>query len=361
MRRIIKRILTVLFFISVIPTAGALLSQYISPAAVWPFAFLGLLFPLLMLIQVVLFFLLLIFRSRAVLLPALMILAAWTPLVHTFQLPSPGENKKTHEGDIRIMSFNVRLLDYFQWSGKKNTAEEIFRHIREENPDILCLQEFLIQDPGKMPLKKVQEELAFLPYSHIEYNYTMQNRKHGLAIFSRYPLVSTGHEHFEGSRNMVIHADIQVGKRTVRVYNNHLESIHFDRDEFEAIDNKSDEKPITRDKISEIVARMRAAYVKRAGQALVMKSKIAESPYPVVVCGDFNDTPVSFATRKIRADLYDSFRSGGKGLGITFPNMKAPLRIDYILHGKELVSSGFETGKIRYSDHRPVSCYLTLD
>jgi endonuclease/exonuclease/phosphatase family metal-dependent hydrolase len=69
---------------------------------------------------------------------------------------------------------------------------------------------------------------------------------------------------------------------------------------------------------------------------------------------------VSYATRKIGRNLYDSFRSGGRWLGITFPNVRAPLRIDYILHSRKMVSTDYQIGKVKYSDHRPVSCVIGI-
>jgi len=358
---ILRRILQVIYLTTLIPAIGAILSQWISPEIAWPLAFFGLVFPLILLVQVVFLVIFLLLRSKAVVLPILVLMAGWTPLEHTFQLSGKKPNTQSDEKHVKVMTYNVRLFDFFEWSGKKNLADGIFTVIKEQHPDILCLQEFLVQDPGKMPISRIERELSFLPYNHIEYNYTMQARKHGLAIFSKYPIVATGHEHFAGSRNMFIFADLRIGKDTIRVYNNHLESIHFERDEFELIDTKEDESRITREKISEIVRRMESAYKKRSVQAKIVREHINKSEYPVIVCGDFNDTPVSYTTSKIRKGLFDSFRSGGNGLGITFPNMMVPLRIDYILHSKEMVSSGYSIGKGKYSDHRPVSTFIQID
>jgi endonuclease/exonuclease/phosphatase family metal-dependent hydrolase len=361
MGRILRRILQVIYLTTLIPAIGAILSQWISPNLAWPLAFFGLFFPLILLIQIVFLVIFLLMRSKAIVLPLIVILAGWTPLEHTFQLSLKGNAGLKNSNQVKVMTYNVRLFDFFEWSGKKNMADGIFNSIKEQPPDILCLQEFLVQEQGKLPLSRIEKELSFLPYHHIEYNYTVQTRKHGLAIFSRYPILEAGHEHFADSRNMFIFADVLIGKDTVRVYNNHLESIHFERDEFELIDNKEDESRITREKISEIVGRMEKAYKKRSVQAEIVREHLNRSTHPVIVCGDFNDTPVSYATSKIRKGLFDSFRSGGKGLGITFPNMIVPLRIDYILHSKEMVSSGYVIGRGKYSDHRPVSTLIQID
>ncbi|OFY54719.1 MAG: hypothetical protein A2X22_06455 [Bacteroidetes bacterium GWF2_49_14] len=361
MGRILRRILLLVYLITLIPMLGGLLSQWINPSLAWPLAFFGLLFPLIIMIQVAFLVTFILLRSKAVVLPVLFILANWTPITHTFQITWPGQKSSPGANQIKVMSYNVRLFDFFQWSGQKKAADGIFEYINASNPDILCLQEFMIQDPGKLPLDRVKTGLSKLPYSYIEYNFTAQARKHGMAIFSRYPILNTGHEHFPETRNMVIFADLKIGSDTIRVYNNHLESIHFDRDEIELIDDKTDEMRITRDKIGDIVRRLKGAYIRRASQAIVINKSIKQSPYRVLVCGDFNDTPVSFTTRKIRDGLFDSFRSGGNGMSITFPNMKAPLRIDYILHSKELESSGYEIGRVKFSDHRPVSTFVKID
>jgi endonuclease/exonuclease/phosphatase family metal-dependent hydrolase len=358
---ILRRILQVIYLTTLVPTVGAILSQWISPGIAWPIAFFGLFFPMILLIQIVFFLLFLLMRSKAVVLPVLVILAGWTAVENTFQVSFSGGKANRTENHVKVMTYNVRLFDFFEWSGQKNMAAGIFSYIRDQKPDILCLQEFLVQDPGKIPMSRIEKELDFLPYHHIEYNYTMQARKHGLAIFSRFPIVSAGHEHFADSRNMFIYADLKIANDTIRVYNNHLESIHFERDEFELIDNKEDKSKLTREKISEIVKRMDHAYKKRALQAEIVREHRDQSPHPVIVCGDFNDTPVSYTTSKIRKGLFDSFRSGGSGLGITFPNMMAPLRIDYILHSKEMASSGYGIGKVKYSDHRPVSTLIQID
>jgi endonuclease/exonuclease/phosphatase family metal-dependent hydrolase len=361
MRRILKRALFFLYLFTLIPLAGALISQWISPAIAWPVAFFGLAFPVLALLQMVFLIAFLLLRSKASILPALVIFGIWTPLIHTYQLPGSSEKQKVAEDKVKIMSYNVRLFDLFGWSKLKNTDANIFKYISDNKPDILCLQEFLVQDPGKFPLTRIRSEFGFLPYEYIEFSSSAQNRKQGLAIFSRYPVVGSGCEHFPDTRNMVIYADIDLGNDTIRVYNNHLESIHFERDEFQWIDDQTDNERIPGDKISVIMHRMKTAYIRRAGQSLIVKKHIEQSPYKVIVCGDFNDTPVSYATHKIRNGLFDSFRSGGKGIGITYPNMRAPLRIDYILHSKEMISSDYTIGRVKYSDHRPVSCNIRIN
>ena len=108
--------------------------------------------------------------------------------------------------------------------------------------------------------------------------------------------------------------------------------------------------------IKDISHRLKYAFRKRAHQADVLSDHIHTSPYPVIVCGDFNDTPVSYTYHKIRGDLVDAFIESGRGIGNTYSGMFPSYRIDYILHSRNLRSGGFETVRVDYSDHFPVSC-----
>jgi endonuclease/exonuclease/phosphatase family metal-dependent hydrolase len=362
MQKALKRFLFIVCLFTVLPLAACYLSQWVSPATFWPLAFFGLLFPVLIAVQLVFVVLFILLRSKAVILPLAMILLGWSSITHTFQIARRTAASGTRDSSsVMVMTYNVRLFDIpHYWSGPKDQSQGILSYVSEFKPDILCFQEFALQDPGKFSIEFIRGQLPFLPFSAIEFNSISQSRKNGLAIFSKYPIISSGHEHFEDTKNMMLFADVLIGVDTVRVYNNHLESIHFDRDEFQWIDTTTNKTRIPRDKINEIIKRMKSAFVKRASQADIVRKNIDLSPYKVIVCGDFNDTPVSYATHRIGSNLYDSFRSGGRFLGITFPNIRAPLRIDYILHSKEMASSAYHIGKVKFSDHRPVSCLIKI-
>ncbi|MDD4645686.1 MAG: endonuclease/exonuclease/phosphatase family protein [Bacteroidales bacterium] len=360
MHKALRRILFIIYLFTVLPLAACYLSQWVSPATVWPLAFFGLLFPALIAIQFAFAVIFLSFRSKACIIPVILIIALWGSIANTFQIPMPGNSDPAYKNKIHVMTYNVKLFDIVRWSGIKDQGEKILAYTAGVKPDILCFQEYAVQGTGKFSSEYIKSQLSFLPFSVEEFNFSSPGRKQGLAIFSRYPIIRSGHEHFTDTKNLMLYADLLFGTDTIRVYNNHLESIHFDRDEFQWIDTTTNKSRIPRDKITEISRRMRGAYIKRASQADQVRASIDGSPYKVIVCGDFNDTPISYTTHKIGSNLYDSFRSGGRWLGITFPNLKAPLRIDYILHSREMGSSDYQISKVKYSDHRPVSCRIAL-
>jgi endonuclease/exonuclease/phosphatase family metal-dependent hydrolase len=125
---------------------------------------------------------------------------------------------------------------------------------------------------------------------------------------------------------------------------------------FEEITQSDDNEALT--EVKNITLSLRKAFARRALQAEAVKNHISKSPFPVIVAGDFNDTPVSYSYRKIRKGLNDSFVNSGYGAGFTYKGNYPPNRIDYILYNKSLVNSNFEIIKLKYSDHYPIMAYF---
>jgi endonuclease/exonuclease/phosphatase family metal-dependent hydrolase len=106
---------------------------------------------------------------------------------------------------------------------------------------------------------------------------------------------------------------------------------------------------------------LKNAFIKRARQADMLAEKISESPYPVIICGDFNDTPVSYTYKKIKSSLSDSFMEAGSGIGSTYSKIFPSFRIDYSLHESNMKAIYTERVRLKLSDHYPVLTYLRLD
>jgi endonuclease/exonuclease/phosphatase family metal-dependent hydrolase len=110
-----------------------------------------------------------------------------------------------------------------------------------------------------------------------------------------------------------------------------------------------------------LIDKLRIAYPKRAEQARTVMEHVKTSPYPTIVCGDFNDTPMSYAYNQFNQLLIDSFRNCASGIGSTYVGKVPAGRIDYIFHTKGLQSSHFEIQEEAYSDHRAISCKIYKD
>jgi endonuclease/exonuclease/phosphatase family metal-dependent hydrolase len=256
-----------------------------------------------------------------------------------------GSEKKVNADleNIKLLSYN---LQGFRIPYQKNTTqEEIANFINKENPDIICLQEFYTNN-------KVTEELfASLidkyKYHSVFYSVKRKNSSYGIATFSRYPIKMMLEIPFENTANAAMYTDIDVNGKIIRVYNVHFQSIKLNLTKI--------------DEIEEVSSRLKTAFVKRAGQVDIMAKHIDVSPYPVIVCGDFNDTPMSYTYNKIRGDKLDTFCEVGSGMPSTFRLSIIPLvRIDYILHDKIIEALTYSIHKIDYSDHYPISSVVNI-
>ncbi|MCD6347666.1 MAG: endonuclease/exonuclease/phosphatase family protein [Bacteroidales bacterium] len=354
MRTLLKWILILLNLAVALSLLLSAMAQYIDPGDYWLPAFLGLGFPVLFIINLVFVLIWLVQWKKHIMISLLVLILSFSSIQATFSLLNRStQNKGTRK--TSIISYNVRLFDVFNWSGRENNGSELLKFLGESQTDIICLQEFMVNNSKAYNLKSIKASLPDNPYNHIEYNYQSYKRKHGLAIFSKYPVISGGKGTFPGTRNMYMYADIELPDGRVRVFNNHLESIHLDKKQYLLIDslNLSDTQT-HRDEYRRILSSIRQAFRKRAEQARIVKAEINNSPYPVIVCGDFNSTPVSYTYHKIKKGLSDSFVKSGKGYGASYKELRFPLRIDYILYDPQLSSGNHKVLDVNFSDHKPV-------
>jgi endonuclease/exonuclease/phosphatase family metal-dependent hydrolase len=237
--------------------------------------------------------------------------------------------------------------------------------VQNLNTDIISFQEFYSDEKEKFIDVESLKKTFNTAYCHTYYTVTLRKTDHwGMATFSKYPIVNVGAINFlTSSNNACMFSDIKIGKDTIRVYNIHFQSIHFKKEDYAFIDSlkSENEKPKENVKNSRrILRRLKKAFIKRAVQVDTVASHIAQSPYPVIVSGDFNDSPVSYTYQKISKNLSDAFMQSGFGLGQTYNGKFPSLRIDYILHSTKFNSYNFTTHKKNYSDHFALSCYFKL-
>ena len=152
-------------------------------------------------------------------------------------------------------------------------------------------------------------------------------------------------------------SDIIINKDTIRVYNIHLASNWFNNSDYLFLKNPINKK--MKKGITGIINRMKESYKKRAIEVKAIKEHIAISPYPLIVCGDFNDTPLSYAYHSIKGNLIDAFSNSGKGIGNSFVNIPA-LRIDYILYENKFNSTNYQKHNQVLSDHYAISCEIII-
>ncbi len=342
------------------------LSLYISPAKFWPVAFAGLAYPVFLLFNIFFVLFWLVFLKKYFILSLITILLGYNQ-IQTYIKFSGSERKLSFENSLKVMSYNVRLFDLYNWhnGSSKLTQASIFELFQTESPDILCIQDYYSGAGKGVNFGDTICSRAGYEFRSVELiNKEHKGLPYGLAIFSKYPIVHSQKLDFQNSKvNFCQSIDVKIGNDTVRVLNMHLESIKFGKEDYSFVSDVTTAQAAN-DKLKKgflaIAGKMRFAYIKRASQIETVTEFIKSSPYQLILAGDFNDTPVSFSYRQIDNELDDTFVDSGIGLGQTHGQMLPMLRIDYIFHSAGIQTIEHKTIDKDYSDHFPVVARFML-
>jgi endonuclease/exonuclease/phosphatase family metal-dependent hydrolase len=363
-----------LFFVNlllILLLATALISPYVSPEKGWFFAFAGLLYPYLLLGNMLFVLLWLFVRWKRSLWSLLVILAGWSHMATTYQISGKSKAYDSPEDHIAVMSFNVRNFDLYNykkdWTPNVEKRNRIFDFLMSHPCDILCFQEYVQDSSGEFKTTDTLKQLLKTYNRHNEYTVNSRNKIYfGIATYTRYPIAGKGRINFSNSKaNLCIYTDIVVKEDTIRIYNAHFESVHLSRTDQDFAEDISDlntdrKGSEIRERSRMLASRLKRAFIRRCTQADTVAAHIANCPYPVVVCTDLNDTPVSYAYRTLSKGLKDAFRESGSGLGKTYEAIAPSFRIDYIFHSKDFSSYNFSIHRGDLSDHYPISCDLEM-
>ncbi|SDR94706.1 endonuclease/exonuclease/phosphatase family protein [Gramella sp. MAR_2010_147] len=277
-----------------------------------------------------------IFRTKRQVLLSLIVLILGYNYVSSFVKFSGAETDKEQVSDLSLMSYNVRMFNAYEWSERKDIPEKITNFIKEQNPDILCVQEHYI---GAAELAKIY------PYEYVKLK--GKNAEFGSAIFSKYPIINQASLDFpQQGNNNAIYADIVVKKDTVRVFNVHFQSLNIKPgiDDLQKEDSKK------------LLGRIGYGFSLQQEQAEALGKELTKSPYNTVVAGDFNNTSFSYIYNLVNQDdrFNDAFLEAGSGFGKSFKLNYFPLRIDFLLIEDKMTINEFRKFEVDYSDHYPV-------
>ena len=336
--------------------AAALLISYlavhINPEDFAMPAFFGLAYPYILLVNFIIAVIWAVNLRYEALISVLVIALGYNHLSNYIRFSRPSAEK---QGTFRIMSYNLRLFNYFETPQRVGSEKKILEYVKTIQPEIICFQELYIKGSYLEKDQEIRKMLGGKYYSHTKLLGRGKNQYYGIATYSRYPIISKGEIRHPGSASLSIYSDIVIQKDTFRIFNNHLQSFRLRRMERSLIEElASTEDNQTIDEIKTLSVSLKQGFARRALQAQVVKNYIDRSPYPVIVLGDFNDTPVSYSYRKIRKGLYDAFVKSGYGAGFTYRGNYPPNRIDYILFDDKLISTRFDILRVKYSDHYPI-------
>ena len=293
-------------------------------------------------------------RSRWVFLSVAALLISWQQLSVVFAVRAGKEfSLEKPPGELRVLSWNVSRWDEFNKTLKGGVSFRglMMDLVKAQEADVLCFQEFFESHypqffDTNIP---VLEKMGF-PFHYFFIASTEQegNFQNGMIIFSRYPIIDSGQyllgakKHSEG----LCYADINVQNQVIRVFAAHLQSVGFEREDYEGSGKIAG--------LRNILRKIKNSYQLRSEQAEMARKFIDASPHPVIVCGDLDDVPNSYVYFKVKGNLQDAFLRKGAGFGRTFQYISPTLRIDYILADDKFKIDQFARFKIPYSSHYPI-------
>ena len=363
-KKLLQHIITIITLIIILCLVGSSLTAYISPKYLHFLAFAGFLFPVFWVLNLAMVIFNLANKNYKLFIGGIILcVITLGQISDIYQFGVFSRSDQNDKGVIKVMSFNTRMFDYYGWTGEKNVNEKVFDFIRQENPDIVCFQEFFSYSrKPQFAEHHIISRLNQFPYHHIEYNVTGKNGKRfGQATFSKFPIQLKKALIFENTSNFSIQTDIRVKDKTIRVFNNHLESVRLKTQHYNFLDsiNLKSEKE-TKAGLIEIFSKLNYALNQRVTQSKTVARHIKNSPYPAIVCGDFNDTPISYVYRTMRGSLKDSYKEAGSGFQGTYNGKLPSFRIDFIFHDAQFSAQEFKTFKKNFSDHYPIMATIKL-
>jgi endonuclease/exonuclease/phosphatase family metal-dependent hydrolase len=332
-------------------------SDHISPVSFPLLSTMGMVFPAFLLANLLFVFFWLTFKWRRVWIPIVGYLLAYPALALYMPMHS---TQDVPDGTIKLLSYNV-----CSYSGVDNFKENegfdtIYHYLARQDADIVCLQEDV--DTWRRYVFHRYEKIY--PYNDTIFFFN-QNEANGMGIHSRFPIIRRERIPYESKANGSVAWYLQVGNDTVLVINNHLECTNLtkeDRLRYEQILKGKMSRDTAREESKLLVQKVgRANAIRAIGAEAVHRYIEEHRQYPMIVCGDFNDNPISYSRHVISKGLTDCFAETGRGLGLSYNRKGFYFRIDHILCSDHFTPYNCQVDdKIDASDHYPIFCWLKL-
>ena len=318
--------------------------------------FFGLAYPYILLVNL---FILIwwVFRKRWTLffVTFIVIASGWQAFRATIRFSGDaGEGPKKSVQLVRMMTYNVHGFRPFDTGAVEPVKQQILSIVRKENPDIIGFQEYYTRKKGSFDMTDSLKAILKTPYYYFVPDTDNGYEATGLAIFSKYPIEHKGSISFADSGNSSIYIDVLINKKMMRVYSVHLQSIAFDKQDYEYLDKVTSKMDPDLKPSKRILSMLKSAFVKRSAQVDVMKAEMKKCKTPFLISGDFNDTPPSYAVTQLTDGMNKSFDKKGTGFGRTYNGKFPNFQIDYIATTKDITIINHRVIEAKLSDHFPV-------
>lgn len=331
-------------------------SVFINPAHFWVITLFGLIFIPLAIVNLFLLGWAIKRRSRSFLIPFVAILPSLFFIGSYVRISGAEDDVEVIKGNnIKVVSYNVgRFMQGGAGKGeqeRKACMDSVVNFLKTADADIVCLQEFYFSGTD---IKRLIEKNIKGYYAEY-YMFGAQKGSFGNVTLSRFKAKDKGVIKFDGSANLAIYTDYCIGGEPLRVYNCHFESYNISPSGLLRSVLGRD-----REMLRNAEGRMRSGILRRPKQVDKVLKHIKDSPVEAMVCGDFNDSPMSYTYFRMSRGRRDTFRESGTGFSATYSLLWPMIRIDYVLYPKKFKAVSHETPKKTYSDHYPVVAEIRI-
>ena len=317
-------------------------------------ACVGMTFPFFIIANLVVLVLWVLFKWKYMWIPLLAFAFAYVPIRNYVPIHF---DKEVPDSCIKIVSYNV--CGYDGNHRYSNAHDTIYSYLKKVDADIVCIQE-----EQNTRINQLTFFLDTYPYNdtvHVS-NPTSVNIN-ALGIHSRYPIVKKERIDYKSYSNGSVAFYLKVNDDTVIVVNNHLESTHLsfdDRQRYKDVLRGNMEREDAEAETLLLIEKLSKAMASRASEAKAVHQYVEDHrQYPMIVCGDFNDTPISFTRYTVGQGLHDCYVESGCGPGISYNKKGFNVRIDYIFCSDHFKPFDCQIdSRADYSDHYPISCSL---
>jgi endonuclease/exonuclease/phosphatase family metal-dependent hydrolase len=367
-RRLTKRLLVfVNIMVAVLFLAGSY-GYLLNPVYFWPVGLLTLTAFYFMLLLVGFVFFWLVIKPWLAFISLAALMLAYKPVSNIIAMRLPGKFAQAKPPNaLRVMTWNVAQFNVMDDKKNPGVKKSMVDQVNYYQPDIACFQEMVAEDSTVKDHGHMDEFLEKLKFRNYFYSYNIKEdfwgyAHFGIIIFSKYPIINKQTiSWYPNDYNSIFqYIDIVKGADTIRVFNIHLQTLRFSKANLKYIDQPSVEDKNAIRESKNIIGKFKRGFLKRQLQADRIRAEIEKSPYPVIVSGDFNDVPNSYAYYTIGKGMKDAFVEKGNGLGRTFSGISPVLRIDNIFVDQKMDVLQFNLIKKKLSDHFPIIADVQL-
>ena len=275
---------------------------------------------------------------------------------------------------LKVISYNAQLFGLYQDETSVSIVnteympamDSFLQVMKSQNADVVCLQEVYAKSGGLKALARFLKAEGNFEYSQ---TYTLSERRpYGMIVLSKHKIkrwqpISFG----PNTGNMAMWVDIEIldeaaarKKSRIRIYNLHLQSFRFAKKDYAVMQKQTKQQAIDIEGSKGIITRLRLGYQHRAEQVDLVKENMIACDFPKIICGDFNDIPVSYTYRQLCAGMKDVFSEAGRGIETTYKGSMPSFRIDYILFDNPMRAISYNSISEVPSDHKLIVAELQI-